>query len=179
MIRLRPIRHSDVNDSYVSWFNNQSAEFIEFGAERVTLKRLKSYVDEKISDPHVLMLAIVDRSEGRHIGNLKFEPFSPREADCDLGVFIGDTNFLGRGYGSDAIRTALDFLRDMTAVESVSLGVDQRNSRAIAAYSKLGFSQVGIPRRVLGGGGEYVEIRMRVSLEQRRQALTVDLPDFD
>jgi len=165
LVRLRPIRISDVTNRYVEWFASETAEFIEFGHDTVTIERLSMYVSEKILDDRVLMLAILDIENGVHIGNLKLEPFAPEEGVSDLGVFIGEPAYLGRGFGVDAIAATLGFLRGVTFVRTVSLGVDSLNHRALVAYRKLGFVEIGPPFSVEGpGGSRYEEVRMKIDL---------------
>jgi len=164
---LRPIAQSDVNDRYLSWFSGEQARFIEFSSGNLTIERLHEYVRGKIDDPKVVMFAIFEITSDLHIGNLKLEPFGPTAKDCDLGVFIGDKDFLGKGFGFDAIKTTVEFLASFTAVEIVTLGVDNRNLRAIKAYIKIGFESVGEPELVVAiDGDRYFEQKMRLHLDR-------------
>jgi len=167
LVGLRPIGLPDVTPAYISWFENESSEFIEFGAEEVTHERLSGYISSKVEDPQVLMLAVIEVAGGRHIGNLKLEPYSPDAEETDLGIFIGEPSFQGRGYGLDAIRSMIRYLNAMSSIKAITLGVDAENKRALAAYRKLGFLQISGPEEVVGGHGRaYLEIKLKLPIDR-------------
>lgn len=167
LVGLRPIGLSDVTPTYISWFENKSSEFIEFGAEEVTYERLSRYISAKVEDPQVLMVAVIEVAGGRHIGNLKLEPYSPDAEETDLGIFIGEPSFHGRGYGLDAIRTMIRYLNATSSIKAITLGVDSENERALVAYQKLGFLQIRGPEEVVGGHGRaYLEIKLKLRIDR-------------
>lgn len=55
-----------------------------------------------------------------------------------IGITIG-RRFWGRGYGSDAILTLVEYLFDEEDAEEIQLEVAQPNTRAINCYRKCGF----------------------------------------
>lgn len=60
-----------------------------------------------------------------------------------IDLFIGDTNYLNRGFGTNAIRELLvEYVFDDNSIINACIDPEVRNSRAIRAYEKVGFKHV-------------------------------------
>jgi len=64
-----------------------------------------------------------------------------------LGVYIGELEQFGKGWGSEAISLLLDYAFDELNLHRVHLEVVGYNQRAIRTYRKLGFVQEGTLRQ--------------------------------
>ena len=64
-------------------------------------------------------------------------------ADTWLGISIGDRNYWGRGYGTDAMRLAVQYAFLELNLRRVSLGLHAYNERALKTYQKIGFQLEG------------------------------------
>lgn len=83
--------------------------------------------------------------------------------DAWLGVGIGDRNYWGRGYGSEAVRLTLDYAFDELNLQRVSLTTLEANGRGRRAYEKCGFVYEGMLREASRYDGELMgEIFMGV-----------------
>ncbi len=101
-----------------------------------------------------LALAITDRASGTLVGDLELEDISWRSGRAELRICIGEKDFWGQGYGTDAIRTFMDYAFANTSLKHVYLRVYTSNRRAISCYKKCGFRpeailRVGYKRRAL------------------------------
>jgi RimJ/RimL family protein N-acetyltransferase len=65
-----------------------------------------------------------------------------------VGIGLGEAEFWGRGYGTDAMRLILRFGFDELNLKRVSLNTFEYNPRAIRSYEKAGFRYEG---KVRGG----------------------------
>ena len=65
---------------------------------------------------------------------------------AQLAVYLGETADRGRAWGSDAIRTLLDYAFNELNLHKVELEVVAYNEHAKAAYRKLGFALEGTKR---------------------------------
>jgi RimJ/RimL family protein N-acetyltransferase len=63
-----------------------------------------------------------------------------------LSIGIGDPDYRGRGYGSDALRLALRYAFDELNLYRVGLDVIAGNAAAIRAYERAGFRREGSAR---------------------------------
>lgn len=59
--------------------------------------------------------------------------------DTFVGIGVGEREYWGRGYGTEAMRLVLQFAFQELNLHRVSLGVFAYNERAIRSYEKAGF----------------------------------------
>jgi RimJ/RimL family protein N-acetyltransferase len=71
---------------------------------------------------------------------------TPEDRAANLGIAIGDHDFLDGGYGTDIMRTACRFGFEMMNLNRIGLTVYDWNPRAIRVYEKVGFRHEGVLR---------------------------------
>jgi RimJ/RimL family protein N-acetyltransferase len=71
-----------------------------------------------------------------------------------LGIGIGNRDFWGRGYGTEAMELMLQFAFDEINLHRVFLSVFSYNERAIHVYKKLGFQYEGRYREHIERDGQ-------------------------
>ena len=110
----------------------------EFDLERVTAELIDGDPEE---DPFVI------EHDGEVIGYIQaVEEEEPDFRHAGIDLFLR-TDAQGRGLGPDAIRTVAIDLIDRRGHHRITIDPAADNSRAIAAYAKLGFRPVGVMRR--------------------------------
>ena len=96
------------------------------------------------------------------IGSLSLFGIQPRDRSATLGIALG-REFIGRGYGSDAMRVIVAYGFRELGLHRIQLGVAPFNQGGIRAYEKAGFREEGRLRQsVLHDGRWYDEILMSV-----------------
>ena len=126
---------------------------------------LRIYEDElRFPTPWSRRLTI-ETIEGIQIGNCMYYDVDYVGRRTELGILIGDRDYWGRGYGTDAVTTLLDYIFDTTQMTRVYLHTLDWNVRAQKSFAKCGFVPV---RRVRRSGKDF--IFMEVGKEQRRLA---------
>lgn len=83
------------------------------------------------------------------IGFLELEDIQWPHGNGWIGIGIGDPEYWGRGYGTDAVQTLLRFAFLEIGLHRVSLDVFEYNERAIRSYEKLGFKIEGRVREFM------------------------------
>ena len=91
-----------------------------------------------------LALAITDSNTGRLIGDVELENISWRSRSGELRVCIGERDYWGKGFGTDAIRSFTDFVFGTMNLDYIYLRVYRSNARAIKCYKKCGFQVEGV-----------------------------------
>jgi RimJ/RimL family protein N-acetyltransferase len=73
----------------------------------------------------------------------------------ELGILIGEKDYWGKGYGTDAIVTVLRFAFEAMNLHRVWLTTGENNPRAFACYRRCGFREEGRLRQDRYLGGRY------------------------
>ncbi len=76
---------------------------------------------------------------GKPIGEINYNEFHSLDRSVELDIIIADEINMGKGYGSDAIHTLVQYLFTEMDIDICRIEVVTRNPRAIRAYEKAGF----------------------------------------
>src|SRR5688572_23427191 len=103
-VTLRPFTMEDVDAPYLRWVNDKEVtRFLEVGLHPVSLDQLTEFAKQAIEDRNVMLFAIVEKTSGRHIGNLKLDNIQSIHQFAVLGILIGEQDCWNKGYGSEAV----------------------------------------------------------------------------
>lgn len=97
------------------------------------------------------------------IGQVNYNKIHPRDKKVELDIIIGPKEYLGKGYGTDALKTLIIYLFDDFNINKIWIEARANNSRAVKAYQKIGFKQEGILRQESYFRGQFVDC-VRLSL---------------
>lgn len=84
-----------------------------------------------------------------HIGFVGLWGLSFIQGDAWVGIGLGERNYWGKGYGTDAMCLTLGYAFDELNLRRVSLGVFEYNQRGIGSYEKAGFQIEGRLRKAI------------------------------
>jgi RimJ/RimL family protein N-acetyltransferase len=62
----------------------------------------------------------------------------------DIDILIGETDYIGKGIGSQALRQLVEHLRQDTSIPLLGLSPSVNNSVAQRVYRKIGFSDLRV-----------------------------------
>lgn len=157
-IYLRPVRTSDVNETYCRWMNDpQTNRYLESRFSKHSIASLKAYVAEKEDDGQNAFFAIILKEGDRHIGNIKLGPVDEHHRSGDIGILIGEKDCRGKGYGAEAIRLIVRYAFERLGLHKVTAGCYAPNKGSIAAFQKAGFAIEGVRKSHCYCDGEYVD----------------------
>jgi RimJ/RimL family protein N-acetyltransferase len=117
-------------------------------------KWYESAFSEKDGTYHFAIERIED---GQYIGGCGINDLDFKSRVATVGIYLGP-EFLGQGYGSEAMRLFVDFCFLEVNLNKVRLYVFGFNQRAIASYKKEGFVEEGILRQELFRFGTYHDV---------------------
>lgn len=83
----------------------------------------------------------------------------------ELDIMIGERNEWGKGYGTDALRTMIDYTFNKQKAERVYIMPRVSNARAIHLYEKVGLKKEGILRRYEKFEGKWIDCLMMAILK--------------
>ena len=105
------------------------------------------------ADPNRLEFHIRTLADDRLIGFVALHSVEWNNRAALLAIGIGEPEFLGQGYGTDALQLILRFAFHELNLYRVSLDVIASNTRAIRTYEKLGFQREGRMRAAVQRDG--------------------------
>ncbi len=158
-VTLRAIRRDDLYR--LCQFNNDVVIELSGGGDPPTpqtLQRLEAEFDQDSSRGGRDGARFAIEADGLFIGQCALFNFNAVHGTCELGIAIGDHDYLGKGYGREAIRLLLDYAFRLRNVRKVSLMVNSTNARAMGAYLACGFKEEGRLRRHVWSNGEYIDL---------------------
>ena len=141
---LSPLCLEDA-EAYTHMLNDLSViENLNLGAAVITFHGEKEILS-LLSKEHNYGIILKDTDE--LIGNCGLMEWDKLHQTAELGVFIGNKEFRGKGYGTEAIELLLDYAFTYLNIYSIRLRVFSFNTPAIACYEKLGFTRTGVWRQ--------------------------------
>lgn len=141
-VYLRAMTEEDVTDRYIDWFRDSMViEFLDssYFEKKDTIEYLRYGFQTK----SYFMHAIIDRATGIHIGNLKLGPINWKHRFSDLITVIGDRNYWGKGFATEAIRAGIVLAFETYDLRKLSAGISADNVGSLKAYTRAGFQVEG------------------------------------
>ncbi len=164
LVILRPLERTDLNERYLSWLNDpEVTRYTETGTFPSTAEDLDNYYRSVSGSKQDVMLAVVDKKSGRHIGNVKLGPIHWVHRRATFGILIGEKEFWGKGVGLEATRLMVEYGFQRLNLHRIDLGVFADHEAAVRCYEQAGFKVEGRMREDLFLDGEYKD-RLRMGL---------------
>ena len=131
---------------------------------------LEAWYNNLQTNPEQRVLAI-KLHDGAYIGNIELRDLDLRCANAELGIIIGEANYRGHGYGSEAVRAMCDFAFRQLRLHRLSVHVLEENERALKMFQKCGFILEGVQRQAFFQEGRYWNVRALSLLEDEYRPL--------
>ena len=141
-VALGPLRR-DLLPLYQRWINDFAAtsrvgNFVPLSAEQE-----ESWYDSEVKSETIVTFTLYERSSMRPIGTTTLADIDQRNRRAEFGIFIGESECRGKGYGTEATRLALDYAFTALGLHNVVLRVFEYNLVGLRAYEKAGFREFG------------------------------------
>ncbi len=148
LVRLAA-KKADDKEAQARW--SYDAEYMRQLSRGAALPQGASFYEEKKDSHHEankFHFMIRTLAEDKLIGICSLDvAWSNQSATFWIG--IGEPDYRGKGYGSDAVRLLVNYAFRELNLYRVALDVFSYNTRAIATYEKLGFVHEGAQRGVI------------------------------
>jgi RimJ/RimL family protein N-acetyltransferase len=108
-------------------------------------KGVQNWLEEeyKSEHPNMVLFTILTLDGERSIGFVDLNGFQGMHGDAFVGIGLGEPDFWGQGYGTDAMRVVVRYAFLQLHLHRVSLNVFEYNLRAVRSYEKAGFKIEG------------------------------------
>lgn len=169
-IFLSPVAPEDA-DLWAAWLNDLEVS-VPLGDEAYTTYGIEA-AQQDVQDTtarHGHVFTIVEKESGRAVGRCLLFSVNPVDRNAMIGIFIGEKDSRGKGYGQEAMRLLLDFGFNLLNLHNIMLGVFAFNERAIHTYQSLGFKEIGRHREARWIGGKAYDCVLMDMLEDEFRA---------
>jgi RimJ/RimL family protein N-acetyltransferase len=106
----------------------------------------EEFFDRAKNDTNRIWFVIVQKADGRPIGECGLLRMFQDWRTTDLSIIIGEQDARGKGYGAEAINLLLDYAFGHLGFHRVAIGVVGFNEPALRFYEKVGFRREGVQR---------------------------------
>ena len=163
LVRLREKQPEDAPRDY-EW--RRDIELAAYDATRPITMSYKTFLktmSEELRRPskYRRTYAIEEIEGSAHIGNVMYYGYDSLLREAELGITIGVRGYWGRGYGTDAVRTLLEYAFEELELRRMYLHTLTSNIRAQRAFENAGFRHT---RQVRRDGYQFE--RMEISREE-------------
>ena len=142
---------SDLNEDHINRYMSLSAD-----PELIATMEWKPFLSgekdrflqtaEVLSVPYckngkAVTFCITSTIDKKAIGYISIKGINVAESCAEIGIAIMDKEYRGKGYGTEALRKAVDYAHNELGLTLLGLTVFPANQKAIRAYEKVGFKK--------------------------------------
>lgn len=153
LVALGPLRR-DLLPLYTRWINDLGAARTLGASSPMTLEGETKWYEESATSEKTVPFTVYARPDLRPIGTASLFEVDHRNRAATFGIFIGDREYRGKGYGTETTSLVLDYAFTMLGLHNVMLTVYDYNPAGVRAYEKAGFKEFGRRRQCHRSGGE-------------------------
>ena len=138
------IREMTVEDTdmVIGWRNMDFVMANFLYRTKLTREDHLNWIRTKVETGKVRQFIIGLNENFREFGSVYFRDIDNEQKSCEFGIFLGDKEMLGKGYGFRAQKLAMDIALNEMGMEYISLRVLEKNLAAIRTYEKCGFTHI-------------------------------------
>jgi RimJ/RimL family protein N-acetyltransferase len=179
-VRLSAFDPEEMSKAFPRW--NRNSEYFRLlnssGQPMQSSKAALKWMEEEIGEvsPAIYCFSIRTLAEDKLIGELALDVVTWPGRDAFVGLGIGETEYWGKGYGTDIMNVLLRFAFTEVNLRRVTLSVFEYNPRAIRSYEKAGFRHEGRTRKVLNKEGQRWDVLYMGILRDEWLELNNDAP---
>jgi RimJ/RimL family protein N-acetyltransferase len=154
-VYLRALEREDLKGNMFQWANDpevthymymgtfpNTREALQREYELLTANGGGSILQHPVT-PGNVVLAVVDRKEDVHIGNVGFFGISWLYRTAEFRTIIGERAYWGGGHASEAYCLAIEYAFDRLNLRKLWGGCREDNFPAVMALKRVGFVQEG------------------------------------
>jgi RimJ/RimL family protein N-acetyltransferase len=130
--------------------SNEKDRFIDF-SRVLTLPNLKG--------GESIVFSIIIATNDKAIGYVSIKGINMAEGRAEVGIAIMEREYRRKGYGTGALKQAVDYAFNEIGLTSLGLTVFPSNQKAVKAYEKVGFKKTELLEKSwLLPSGEYADM---------------------
>lgn len=136
---LRALEYGEIGKRYLSWMSDpEVTRYLAPSAQPYTLETLQEYWRQNQKE-NIKFLAIVDKENDIHIGNVKFSIDDVDPGVAELGMIVGEKAYWGKSCMYDVYGMLIKYAFEELGLQKIMLGVEEDHVASIITFKKLGF----------------------------------------
>ena len=141
-IKLRPLQEADT-ELIVKWRNSDQVKENFIFQDLLTPEQHQWWFTNRVQTGQVAQFIIISIETGRPVGSVYLRDIDRKHKKCEYGIFIGEDEARGKGYGTEAARMICNYGFTTLGLHRIFLRAFAHNEQAIRSYEKAGFVQEG------------------------------------
>lgn len=138
--------------TYTKWINDPEVTRYT-SIKPLSLEEEKKYIKKVQKSKTDEIFSIFSKDTDKLIGNVGCHNLEDPDQNFEMGIIIGEKDCWGKGYGTDAFKTAIQYLFNEKKAKKLTLDVCTENKAAIRVYEKCGFEEKNKFKKVFPRGG--------------------------
>jgi RimJ/RimL family protein N-acetyltransferase len=156
-VKLRAVAREDFN-LITNWLNDEEiTHYMVYGQRPTNEEQIAEWFQREHFKPENVVFMIVDLSNEKNIGFLGLYNIDPVAHKAEFRILIGEATFLGKGYGTEAIKLITFYGFDRLNLNRIYSGYVSENKKAEGAYENAGYSREGIFKDDVYRNGRYYD----------------------
>lgn len=156
-IYLRLMTRDDT-ENIIKWRNNDVVRSQFIYQKLFTKESHEKWIETMIDTDKVVQMVIMLVEGDRPIGSVYIRDIDKEHKKGEYGVFIGEEDCLGKGYGTEAAELMTEYAFEYIGLHKLMLRVYADNERAIRSYEKAGFVKEAYLKDDVYVQGQYRDI---------------------
>ena len=157
---LRQLEPKMITKDYIGWLNNsQTMMFTEQRFEKHTYLKVKKFVSniKKSKIEFLYGIFISNNTKKIHIGNIKLGPINFYHKYAFISYFIGNKNYLNKGYGKVIIKNIARLAKNKFKLRKILAGTYSNNTPSIKILKFNKFKLEGTIKKQFKFRNKYVD----------------------
>jgi ribosomal-protein-alanine N-acetyltransferase len=158
-IYLRALKEADIEGNYRFWLNDpEVVRYNSHGRFPHTPEKLLHYIKSVLPSDTDLVLAVIEKESGRHIGNISLQKINWIDRNAEIAFLLGEKNFQGRGIMSEAGRLMIRHGFNALNLHRIYCSTSSENTGMRKLAEKLGLLAEGLRKEAIFKNGKYSDI---------------------
>lgn len=155
-IYLRGLESSDVEGEYPSWLNDEIlTQYLEHHVFPYTKTSAVEYIEGLHHRRDIIMLAIINKSNDKHMGNITLSSISTLHKSAELTLLLGDRESHGKGFAKEASLLLITHGFNTMNLNRIWCGTMDTNIPMQRLALSLGMQHEGVKRQEVYKNGRY------------------------
>ena len=140
MIKIRQIEEKDT-PKILKWRNADHIMSVFIDRNPLTEEVHKNWLENYVKTGKVAQYIVYDDESSIDFGSVYLRDIDKRNKKAEFGIFLGEKEYIGHGYGSAATKQLIDIGFNELGLNKIYARILDYNKASYGMFMKLGFTQ--------------------------------------